>query len=51
MKQRELMENLITTLNEATLSYDIGQPIMTDEEWDEKYFMLMALEKEFGYKL
>ena len=31
-------------LNDATVAYDAGNPIMTDAEWDEKYFWLKRAE-------
>ena len=43
-KMRELIDNL----NKATEEYDKGHPIMTDKEWDEKYFSLLSLEREKG---
>lgn len=43
------MKKLIKELNEATAFYDAGDPRMTDAEWDEKYFELVALEKDYGF--
>ena len=43
------IENLIKELNEATKEYEKGTPIMTDAEWDKKYFRLVELEKTTGY--
>ena len=40
------INNLITELNEATEAYDKGCPIMSDPEWDKKYFELCDLENE-----
>ena len=37
---------LVQYLNECTKAYDEGNPKITDEEWDNKYFELQALEKE-----
>lgn len=37
---------LVRLLNNATKSYDEGNPIITDEEWDNKYFELKRLEEE-----
>ena len=45
------MENLITELNKATVAYDKGEPIMSDKEWDDLYFELQSLEKEYGQSL
>ena len=38
------MRRLINTLNDATEKYDNGKPIMTDKEWDNLYWELVALE-------
>ena len=43
------MENLIQELNDATRAYDEGKPYMSDVEWDEMYFELLKLEKQFGF--
>ncbi len=42
------MENLIQELNDATRAYDEGKPYMSDHEWDDLYFELVQLEKQFG---
>lgn len=42
---KEKMKALVQELNEATEAYDIGSPIMTDQEWDDKYFYLLDLER------
>ncbi len=39
---------LVRYLNDCTKSYDEGNPTITDEEWDSKYFELQELEKETG---
>ena len=39
---------LVRYLNECTKAYDEGNPKITDEEWDKKYFELQELEKETG---
>ena len=39
---------LVQYLNECTKAYDEGDPLISDEEWDNKYFELQALEKETG---
>jgi len=36
-------------LNDATAAYDAGHPIMTDAEWDEKYFWLKRAEDACHY--
>ena len=45
---RQEMIRLIKELNQATIAYDEGVPIISDKEWDEMYFKLVALEKETG---
>ena len=47
----KLMENLVTKLNNATVTYDKGEPIMSDKEWDDLYFELQSLEKKYGQSL
>ena len=42
---------LVRYLNECTKLYDEGNPKITDEEWDNKYFELQELEKETGLVL
>ena len=42
---------LVRYLNECTKAYDEGNPKITDEEWDNKYFELQELEKETGLVL
>ena len=44
------MRELIQKLNEATRAYDAGKPYMSDQEWDDLYFQLQALENETGIK-
>ena len=39
---------LVQYLNECTKAYDEGNPKITDEEWDNKYFELKSLEEETG---
>lgn len=45
------MKELVQKLNLATLQYDKGTPIMSDEEWDNLYFELMAMEISEGVVL
>ena len=45
-KSEEKIRQLIDLLNSTTALYDSGHTILTDEEWDEKYFELQKLEKE-----
>ena len=42
------MDELIKELNNATKAYDEGHPIMSDAEFDDKWFKLVALENIFG---
>lgn len=44
----EQMRLIIDELNNATVQYDKGFPIMSDKEWDEWYFRLKNLEAESG---
>ena len=46
--QSKTIKQLIKKLNEATEAYDLGKPIMSDEEWDKMYFLLCQLENETG---
>lgn len=50
-EQMHEMYQLIEKLNEATVEYDKGFPIISDKEWDNMYFKLVSLEKETGVKL
>lgn len=45
------IETLIEKLNYATSKYDTGNPIMSDEDWDNLYFELVSLELESGIYL
>jgi len=38
------LRELIDYLNERTKEYDLGKPIISDKEWDDKYFELKSLE-------
>ena len=40
--------NRIEYLNECTKAYDLGNPKITDEEWDKLYFELKNLEESTG---
>ena len=44
----DTMRELIDKLNYYTRLYDEGHPAITDKEWDDMYFQLQELEKEFG---
>ena len=42
------IRRLITLLNEHTKYYQIGKPVISDQDWDKLYFRLKELEKETG---
>lgn len=44
----EYYKNLIEELNNATKAYDEGKPILSDAQWDAKYWELVQLEKKLG---
>ena len=46
---KEKMRSLINLLNDWTEAYDNGHPIVSDKEWDDKYFELEKLEKEANF--
>lgn len=48
MKKKRVKE-LINYLNKCTKAYDEGRPIISDKQWDDKYFELVELEKEIGF--
>lgn len=45
---RRIIKDLIEKLNEATKYYDMGEPIMSDKEWDNMYFALVEMENKSG---
>ena len=45
------VEHLVSELNRHTEFYDKGVPEISDKEWDDMYFELVALEHEQGYIL
>ena len=45
------IEYLVSELNRLTELYDKGVPEVSDKEWDNMYFELVALEHERGYVL
>ena len=47
----DTMRELIDKLNYYTKLYDEGHPAISDKEWDDMYFQLQELEKEFGVTL
>ena len=48
MGDKLTIRELVDKLNEATIEYDKGTPIMTDKEWDDLYFELKEREKSEG---
>lgn len=46
LEQKQKMFDLIRKLNQATIAYDKGAPIISDKEWDDMYFKLADFEKE-----
>ncbi len=51
MDIKEVMSNLITELNNYTKAYDEGKPLISDKEWDDKYFTLVKMEEENNLRL
>ena len=51
LKNFDTMRELIDKLNYYTKLYDEGHPAISDKEWDDMYFQLQELEKEFGVTL
>jgi len=47
----DTMRELINKLNYYTKYYDEGKSLISDKEWDDMYFQLQELEKEFGVVL
>ena len=45
------MRHLIRKLNQASITYNEGYPIISDKEWDDMYFKLKQLEEETGESL
>ena len=39
---------LVNYLNECTKAYDLGHPLISDKEWDDKYFQLVEMERKTG---
>ena len=48
MGDKLTLRELIDKLNEATIEYDKGTPILSDKEWDDLYFELQEREKFEG---
>ena len=47
----EYYKSLVEELNNATRAYDEGNPIMTDAEWDQKYWELVQWEQVNAFAL
>ena len=45
---KETIETLIEWLNDRNKEYDEGHPTVSDKEYDDKFFKLVALEAEYG---
>lgn len=45
------IKHLVNELNKHTELYDKGHPIISDAQWDNMYFELQALERDWGYIL
>lgn len=43
------IDDLVLYLNECTKLYDIGEPTISDKEWDDLYFELVKLERMTKY--
>jgi len=51
IKDIERIKYLVSYLNDCTVAYDAGNPKISDKEWDDLYFELLALENHYGYRL
>lgn len=51
MDIKETMQTLVDELNMLTKAYDEGHPLVSDKEWDDKYFELVKIEEESGIYL
>ena len=40
---------VINFLNDATIAYEKGTPIISDKQWDDLYFKLDEFEKNVGF--
>ena len=47
MSAPERIKKLVDWLNARTREYDKGEPTISDKEWDNKYFELVALERVY----
>ena len=44
------IREIIDFLNARTAEYNAGNPTISDEEWDARYFQLQELEEKTGYR-
>lgn len=51
MDKKLRIKELVDLLVEHNNLYILGKPIISDKEWDDMYFELLALEQETGYVL
>ena len=51
METMDTVKMLMDALIMATKAYEEGTPIMSDKEWDEKFFQLQEIEKKNGFTL
>ena len=52
MDKKKLIEELVEELNKYAYEYYVlGNSSVTDKDYDKKYYELVDLEKETGYKL
>ena len=51
MDTMDTVKMLMDALTMATKAYEEGTPIMSDKEWDEKFFQLQEIEKKNGFTL
>lgn len=50
-QKKQLIEKLVEDLNNYTVEYDKGTPVISDTNWDDLYFKLKELEQETGFLL
>ena len=49
MSLEEVYKQTLEKMAEWQKAYDEGHPVMSDKEWDDHYWSLIALEKRLGY--
>lgn len=49
--KQQRMQELVQDLNEARQNHSIGQPILSDQEYNQMMLELVGLEFELGFKL